>query len=446
MNPTRAEFRNLRYTFWMRIPVVLAALCFWSAALAQEGFVQLRFFYPYPGAEFTSGFALDAALKYKFDSNNLTFAIKNTTLARQTVGLEVQGDWGLVGADLTGEAGAVVGGRRWGLTAIGVLILPRAEITPLETISLVFVHDTDDSPGASFYVVDVAALSLNGQIAQNWNWNAGYTLSSTVTSTTVVRHNLNAGVRGRFGLFTLGLGGTLALENNISVYGGNLSVGWQLTQTENLAARVTITSKPEDTQSLTFTTTALQPATLSLSVGRSSLGGLTAGASVDAPLEGGWAVGATYNGAFGANPSHDASANLGFSSREARLGLGVSFNTSPTAGVWYNRYGANANAGYKADNTEFTLRGNFNLDTNPSNTQPTSGNLNATLNWRVAPLEVIFETGFQFRGATSGTAQLQLLYDITPQFAINGSVLFSRVLTGGGQNSFSFGVGLRYRF
>jgi hypothetical protein len=446
MKPTREKFGNLRYTFCMRILGAVLALFVSGAALAQEGFVQLRFFYPYPGVEFTSGFALDAALKYKFDSNSLTFAIKNTTLVRQTVGLEVSGDWGLVGADLTGEAGAVVGGRRWGLTAIGVLILPRAEITPLETVSLVFVHDTDDSPGASFYVVDVAALSLNGQLAQNWNWNAAYTLSSTVTSTTAIRHNLNAGVRGRLGLFTLGVGGTLALENANSIYGGNLSLGWQITPTENLLARVTVTSRPLDTQSLTFTTTALQPATIGLSVGRSSLGGLTAGASIDAPLEGGWGLGATYDGAFGANPSHDASANLGFSSREARFGVGVTFNTSPTAGTWYNRYGANANASYRADTVEFSLRGNFNLDTNPANSQPTSGNLNATLNWRAAPFEVIFDTTFQFRGVTSGTAQLQVLYDITPQFAVNGSVLFSRVLTSGGQNGFSFGLGVRYRF
>lgn len=430
----------------MRNLLVVLVLMLSNWASAQEGFVQFRFFYPYPGIEFTSGFALDAALKYKFESNNLTFAIKNTTLVRQTVGLEVAGDWGLVGTDLTGEAGAAANGRRWGLTALGVLILPRGEITPLETITLVFVHDTDDSPGASFYVVDVASLSLNGQIAQNWNWNAGYTLSSTVTSNTNVKHNINAGVRGRFGAFTLGLGGTLALENDTNVYGGNLNLGWQLTPTENLSARVTVTSRPEDTQSLTFSTTALQPVTLSLSVGRSSLGGLTAGASIDAPLEGGWSVGAAYNGAFGANPSHDASANLAFSSREGRFGVGLTFATSPTAGVWYNRYGANANAGYAAGEINFSLRGNFNFDTTPTNTQPTSGNLNANLNWRSAPFEVIADVGFQFRGASSGTAQLQVLYDITPQFAINSSVLFTRALIGGGTNGFSFGLGLRYRF
>ncbi|MFN3265698.1 MAG: hypothetical protein ACK41E_02555 [Deinococcales bacterium] len=412
---------------------------------AQEGFVQLRFFYPYAGAEFTSGFALDAALKYKFESNRFGFVIKNTTLVRQTVGLELSGDWGLASADLTGEAGSS-SGRRWGLTAVGVLLLPRTEITPLESVSLVFVHDSDDSPGLGFYVVDVANLGLNGQLAQNWNWNASYTFSSLVTSSTNIKHNLGAGVRGRLDAFTLGVGATLALENNTSIYGGNLTVGWQFTPNENLSARVTITSKPEDTQSLTLTSTALQPITLSASIGRSSTSGLTAGASADVALEDGWSVGARYDGAFGANPSHDIGATLGFSSRELRFSVGLGYNTSPSAQVWYSRYSASANASYKTEQSEFSLRGSLSLDTNPANTQATSGNLNATFNWRAAPLELIFDAGFQFRGASSGTAQLQLLYDLTAQFALNGSVQFNRALTGGGQNSFSFGVGVRYRF
>ena len=417
-------------------------------AFAQEGFVQLRFFYPYSGTDFSSGFALDAALKYPFDSNNLTLAIKNTTTLRQTVGLELQGDWGLVSADFTSEAGAAVGARRIGLTVVGVLILPRsADITPLETVTAVFVHDTDDSAGSSFYVVDVASLALNGQVAQDWRWSAGYSLASTVTSSSKVVHTFNAGIRGKLlAAVTLGVGGALTLANGASVYGGSLDLAWQLTSTENLAARVTVNSKPVDTQSLTFTTTAIQPVTLGVSLGRSSVGGLTAGASLDASLDGGWSVSAAYAGAFGTTQSHEANAGLAYSSRQASGSFGVNFGTTLEAGVWNSRYGANANASYKAGEFQFSLRGNYNFDATPNVAQPNSGNASATLNWRSAPLEVIFDTSFQFRGVTSGTAQLQVLYDLTPALAINGSVLFTRVLTSGGQNSFSFGAGLRYRF
>jgi hypothetical protein len=438
----------MRYTISVRAFWIAVLLVFSSHALAQEGFVQLRFFYPY-ATDFSSSFALDAALKYKFESSTLTFAIKNSTLARQTVGIELAGDWGLASADFTGEAGAELDSRRIGITALGVWILPRSEgVTPLETVTLVLVHDTDDSLGASFYVVDVATLMLNGQIAQDWRWIAGYSLASTVTATTAIRHNLNAGVRGKLGDFTLGLGATLAQDKNIWIYGGNLDVAWQLSATENISARATLTSRPLDTQSLTFTSTAFQPVTLALSVGRSSLGGLTAGASLDASLLGGWAINASYAGAFGETSSHEFGGSLGYANRETRVGTGVNWNTVRNAGVWTSRLALNANAAYKMDNLSFSLRGAYSFDTTPNNInpQPNSGNASATLNWRSAPLEVIFETSFQFRGTVSGTAQLQVLYDITPQLAVNGSVLFTRVLTLGGQNGFSFGAGLRYRF
>ncbi len=437
--------KQKHHWFWL----ILALFFSSQTAFAQEGFIQIRFFYPY-ATDFTSGFALDAALKYKVDSTAFGFAIKNTTIFRQTIGLEISSDWGLVSADFTGEAGAVAGGRRIGLTALGVLILPRGEmITSLETITVVVVHDTDDSVGTSFYVVDVANLILNGQVAQDWRWTAGYSLASTVTSSSsAIRHNANLGVRGKISLFTLGFGATFALETSVPVYGANLDLAWQLTATETISARATLNSRPLDTQSLTFTTTALMPVTLGLSIGRSSIGGLTAGASLDAPIDGGWSVSAGYNGAFGTTPSHDFSAAIAFSNPETRASFGAGWNTVSNLGIWTSRLNLNASAGYKTGEISFSLRGNYGFDTTPNNInpQPNSGSASATLNWRSAPLELIVDTTFQFRGVTSGTAQLQLLFDLLPELALNGSVLFTRVLTAGGQNSVSFGAGLRYRF
>jgi hypothetical protein len=415
-----------------------------SSQIALQNFVQLRYFYPAESPNFISGLTLDANLQFAIDpTTNLSFSIKNTTLVRQTAALEITADWGSAGVSVTGEPSAT--GARFGITGTAVYLFPRGETpSPLEVISASVFHEADSSSGSDFYTIDVASLQLSGNISGSWRWNGAYNFTSNVTSTqNTVRHLGSVGISGRIDAFNIGLGGSLTADNGNTVYGGTLSAAWNITSNERLGFKVGVTSKPSDDQSLTFSTSSFAPVTLGLSIGRSSPGNFTAGANLEYLVSDQVTFNAEYAGAFGLAPTHSVSAGLAYSQRPLRTSINLSWSTEIVSNA--SNFGVGASASYKADAIQFGLRGSFALASTPTSSK-TSGSLTANLTWVAAPFSIILETGLSFRNAISGTAQAQLLFDITQELALNGSVQYRRSLVAGGANSVAFGLGLRYRF
>ncbi len=443
-----------------------------------ENYLQLRYFYPPPlGTDDPlSGLTLDALYKPQLEGVQLEFSVKNTNLYRQAASLNLSLESGYAALEYKGGPGSDKGARANSFSASGSYSLPKAgDVTYLSDVSLSYSLDTD-SGGLNRSDSQNADLSVRGQLAREWRWSAGYSLSSGdnasddgaggVYSSQSLQNAFRAEVRGKilpnYPSLELVVGTGLRLNNTSSTgqpdkqstaLDGKIELSSNLTDKESgkLAFKLSsVDGKLKDDESLSIQTTRLEPLTLSANVGRTP-GFYSWGLGADYPLGDALSLTSSYDGSLSEGTdalSQDHSLSFGATYRQKKwrvastLGAGLSNDS----GDWQASYSFKASGSYKIAPLDLSARASFSLRPVKGELKP-SGSLSGSLNYDGGPLKAALELGFSYKNLFTGSTSLSLLYAVTESLSLNASSSYSRALFGTDpQDRLSIGLGLRFSF
>jgi|GEM_PF-2606097 len=450
---------------------------------APENYVQLRYFYPptLGTDDLLAGLTLDALLKPALEGVQLEFSVKDTNLYRQAANLNLSLESGYAALEYKGGPGSDPGARANSFSASGSYTLPKAgEVSYLSDVSLSYSLDTD-SGTVNHSGSQNADLSLRGQLAKDWRWSAGYSLSSGDNASddgaggsfvsSSLQNAFRAEVRGKilpnYPSLELAVGSNLRLNNTSSTgqpdkastaLDGKIELSSALTEQESGKLSFKLSSvdgKLKDDESLSVQTVRLEPLTLSANVGRTP-GFYSWGLGLDYPLGDALSLTSSYDGslsesadALGQNLlSQDHSLNFGatYRAKKWRLGGGLGASLNNDSGDWQASYTLKANGSYKIAPLDLSARVSFALRPVKGELKP-SGSLSGSLNFDGGPLKAALELGFTYKNLFTGSASLSLLYAVTESLSLNASSQYSRALFGADpQDRLSIGLGLRFSF
>jgi len=443
-----------------------------------ENYVQMRYFYPptLGTNDPLAGLTLDALYKSALEGVQLEFSVKNTNLYRQAANLNLSLESGYAALEYKGGPGSDPGARANSFSASGSYTLPKAgEVSLLSDVSLSYSLDTD-SGTVNRSGSQNADLSVRGQLAKDWRWSAGYSLSSGDNASddgaggsfvsSSLQNAFRAEVRGKilpnYPSLELAVGGGLRLNDTSSTgqgdkqstaLDGKVELSSNLSEQESGKVSFKLSSvdgKLKDDESLSVQTTRLEPLTLSANVGRTP-GFYSWGLGLDYPLDDALSLTSSYDGSLSDSAdalSQDHSLNFGatYRAKKWRLGGGLGAGLNNDSGDWQASYTLKANGSYKIAPLDLSARASFALRPVKGELKP-SGSVSGSVNFDGGPLKTALELGFTFKNLFTGSASLSVLYAVTESLSLNASSSYSRALFGADpQDRLSIGLGLRFSF
>ncbi len=409
-------------------------------AYSQDNYFQVRYFYPYQleSDKLLAGLTIDATTSLQAGGSRMTLKLDSLNLVKQHIRLEATGSGNLVLFDYTNKPGRDLDNRKQSFTAVGNFRIPEGG-NLLKELGLTYVSEKES--GTQGYHVQVINTHIKGNLASEWRWKLGYGLTSTSAANLSKQVNTFKGeVKGKLESIDLGLSGNVRLENPETDFNVKLEASSPLSEAETLSSNFRYDSTSGDEEGLSFSTTRLEPLTLTFSLKRNSKS-FSWGVDGNYPVSELISLNTSYSGAVGTSTNQA----LGFSVRlREHLWSAqgqVDFDLTKDDKDWEPSYNFKLNGTYRVE--PWNVSGRANLKVQP---ERTTASLSTSASWVQMPWSILVDLEFTFLDELAGNADLQILYSLTKSLSLNVGGSYRRVLVPTLDQEFSAALGLRFGF